>query len=95
MSGRCAVLRNKKEREKEERLAEKDGREQIGEKRDEARRERESKPLGFSIFKERGTFIFPLSRERTQSAKRAGMSLFCKREKNRLFCLRESSIKIR
>ena len=31
MSGRCAVLRNKKEREKEERLAEKESMEQIGE----------------------------------------------------------------
>lgn len=57
MSGRCAVLRNKKEREKEERLAEKDGMEQIGEKRGETRRGRKSKPLGFSIFKERDLFF--------------------------------------
>ena len=57
MSGRCAVLENKKEREKEERIATKEGREQIGEKRGKARRGREAKPLGFSIFKERNLFF--------------------------------------
>ena len=58
MSGRCAVLRNKKEREKEERLAEKESMEQIGEKRGETIRGRKSKPLSFSIFKERGRLFF-------------------------------------
>lgn len=69
MSGRFAVLRDKKEREKEERLAEKDGMEQIGEKRGEARRGREAKPLGFSIFKERGVYFSAFSGKDTKRKK--------------------------
>ena len=94
MSGRFAVLRDKKSGRKK-----RGSRKKMVWSRSEksgAKQEGERKDASYLLdFQGAGAFIFPLSRKRTQSAKRAGMSLFCKREKNRRFRLRGSRIKIR
>lgn len=58
MSGRCAVLRNKKEREKEERSRKKKDMEQIGEKRGEARKGEKIETAWLLDFPRSGIYFF-------------------------------------